>query len=79
MTRALTNTERGLGAQVVKADANAIHAIAVYANGDARSALNLLELSVGAAPVVNNERQLSTPLVQQAIQRRMLLYDKSGE
>ena len=79
VTRALTNTERGLGAQTVKADADAIHAIAVYANGDARSALNLLELSVGAAPVVNDERQLSTPLVQQAIQRRMLLYDKSGE
>ena len=79
VTRALTNTERGLGAQIVKADADAIHAIAVYANGDARSALNLLELSVGAAPVVNDERQLSTPLVQQAIQRRMLLYDKSGE
>jgi putative ATPase len=79
VSRALLDEERGLGKEVVDVDPEAIQAIAVYANGDARAALNLLELSVGAAPVEGGRRHVSTALVQQAIQRRMLLYDKSGE
>src|SRR5262249_61801815 len=55
------------------------HAIAQYANGDARSALNLLELSVAAAPLVDGPRQVDAERVQQAVQRRALLYDKAGE
>jgi putative ATPase len=51
----------------------------VYANGDARSALNLLELSIAAAPIVDGMRRVDTARVEQAIQRRALLYDKSGE
>ena len=79
LTRALTDDSRGLGGAHVEADADALRAIAVYANGDARSALNLLELSVGTAPLVNGSRRVDAAHVQQAIQRRMLLYDKSGE
>ncbi len=71
--------ERGLGAERVSIDDEAIQAIAVYANGDARSALNLLELSVGAAPLADGRRQVGRDRVQQAVQRRTLLYDKSGE
>src|SRR5918995_99069 len=41
---------RGLGGEDVDVDADAVDAIALYANGDARVALNLLELSVAAAP-----------------------------
>jgi putative ATPase len=51
----------------------------MYANGDARSALNLLELSVAAAPFVDGRRQVDLARVEQTIQRRALLYDKSGE
>src|SRR6186997_1762880 len=51
----------------------------MYANGDARAALNLLELSVAAAPDAEGERRVDAERVQQAIQRRALLYDKSGE
>jgi putative ATPase len=51
----------------------------MYANGDARAALNLLELSVAAAPVVDGRRHVDSGRVEQAIQRRALLYDKSGE
>src|SRR5215813_9412216 len=48
--RALADRERGLGAEPVAVDDDALHAMAMYANGDARAALNLLELSVAAAP-----------------------------
>src|SRR3954467_13265395 len=50
LRRALGDRERGLGADMVAVDDEALRAIAMYANGDARSALNLLELSVAAAP-----------------------------
>jgi putative ATPase len=51
----------------------------VHANGDARVALNLLELSVAAAPAEGDTRRIDVERVQQAIQRRALLYDKAGE
>ena len=79
VTRALTDRERGLGADQPIVDPDALHAMALFANGDARVALNLLELSVAAAPVVDGRRRVDTARVEQAIQRRALLYDKSGE
>jgi putative ATPase len=42
-------------------------------------ALNLLELSVAAAPIEEGKRRVDAARVEQAIQRRALLYDKSGE
>jgi putative ATPase len=77
--RALADPARGLGAAGVAVDDDAIRAIALYANGDARSALNLLELSVAAAPSGEGPQRIDTARVEQAIQRRALLYDKSGE
>src|ERR1700741_1238810 len=68
--RALADREHGLGAQRVALDGDTLHAIAMYANGDARSALNLLELSVAAAPVVDGRRQGDLRRVEQTIQRR---------
>src|SRR6478736_7021146 len=56
--RALHDTERGLGGQQVEMSSEAVRAIALYANGDARSALNLLELSVAAAPGAGGERRV---------------------
>jgi putative ATPase len=79
LTRALHDTERGLGREAVTVEEAALQAIALYANGDARSALNLLELSVAAALSVDGERRVDQARVGQAIQRRALLYDKSGE
>jgi putative ATPase len=79
LTRALTDAERGLGRERADVSVEAMRAIAQYANGDARSALNLLELSVGAAPLVSGTRHVDVDRVQAAIQRRALLYDKGGE
>jgi len=79
LERALTDPERGLGADPAVVEADALTAIALYANGDARSALGLLELTVGAAPLVDGRRHVTAERVQQTIQRKALLYDKSGE
>src|SRR6185295_7787300 len=88
LTRALADPERGFGATDVEIDEDSVRAIAQYANGDARVALNLLELSVAAAPVVAGDsdvpgrgivRRIDIARVQETIQRRALLYDKSGE
>ena len=81
LRRALTDRERGLrGPDIVVSDA-AITAIAGFANGDARSALNLLEFAAASAPMDPDTciRQLDLPQLEQSIQRRSLLYDKGGE
>jgi len=80
LRRALADAERGLGGLGLEADAAALAAIARHANGDARVALNLLELAAsvaaegGAAP-----RRIDLPLVASIAERRSLLYDKGGE
>src|SRR4051794_16338376 len=65
LRRALTDTARGLGREAVAIDDEALSSIALYANGDARQALNLLELSVAAAPMVDGKRQIDTARVAQ--------------
>jgi putative ATPase len=79
LQRALEDAGRGLGGDRVSIAEDVLRAIAMYANGDARVALNLLELSVAAAPVDGGAREIGMTLVEQTIQRRTLLYDKSGE
>ena len=81
LRRALADRERGLGTIDANVSDAAIAAIARFANGDARSALNLLEFSVAAAPMDPNTcvRQIDLPQLEHSIQRRALLYDKSGE
>ena len=79
LERALADAERGLGGVPVRVDAEALRVIAFSSNGDARSALNILELSVAAAPIEEGVRRVDVARVEQTIQRRALLYDKSGE
>ena len=71
--------ERGFLGSPLAVAPEAIDAVAGYANGDARVALNLLELSVAAAPILDGVRRVDTARIEEAIQRRALLYDKSGE
>jgi putative ATPase len=81
LERALSDPLRGLGHEALELDSGVLQAIARYSNGDARAGLNLLELAAAAAKQSGDvpQRRVDLPLVQQAIQRRALLYDKSGE
>jgi putative ATPase len=81
LERALTDPTRGLGQQQIEIEPGVLQAIARYSNGDARVALNLLELATSASqPAAAGEgRRIGLELVQQAMQRRALLYDKTGE
>ena len=75
LRRALADPERGLGSTGVAADDDALAAIARHAGGDARVALNLLELAATLAGSGRIDREL----LARAIQKRTLLYDKSGD
>jgi putative ATPase len=80
LERALADTERGLGSMNVEADEAALTALAVYSNGDARIALNLLDQAVNALmPRANGTRTLDSAALAGLIERRALLYDKNGE
>jgi putative ATPase len=80
LRHALDDQERGLGRLAIEADAEALRFIARLSSGDARVALNTLEL---AAQMVDRQpegsRRLTLTLAQEAGQRRALLYDKAGE
>ena len=77
LRRALTDAERGLGALHVAAEDEALEAIASYSSGDARNALNALE--VAAKLAVSRRKAITKALAAEALQRRVLLYDKKGE
>lgn len=75
MRRALGDSERGLGGSGIEADDDALETLAQLASGDARRALNLLELA--AADAVGG--RIDEETVRRVAQRKVLLYDKSGE
>jgi len=77
LRRALEDRERGLGAQEIKADDDALELIASYSSGDCRSAYNTLEV---AAQLANEgAKHIDRPVAVEAVQQRVLMYDKSGE
>jgi putative ATPase len=78
LRRALADNERGLGAANLTADEDALAAISAYASGDARTALNALEVAAQLASG-RDESNIGRALAAEAMQRRMLLYDKKGE
>jgi putative ATPase len=73
LRRAMSDESRGLGGRGLTAEDSALQAIATFANGDARVALNTLELAAAVSQTVD------VALVQQVLEKRTLLYDKSGE
>ena len=80
LINALEDNERGLAGLRIDADDAALNALAVYANGDARVALNLLEQAALALPEsANGTRRLDSAALAHLIERRALLYDKAGE
>ena len=78
LQRALANPERGLGAMHIAADEEALRTLASYSSGDARNALNALEVSAKLADA-RAEKTITKDLAVEALQQRVLLYDKKGE
>jgi putative ATPase len=78
MQRALADGERGLGADCIAADEDALRTVAGFASGDARYALNALE-SAAALLRGRGETRLTKEVAAEALQQRVLLYDKGGE
>src|SRR5437016_1468402 len=82
LRRALSDKERGLGEMGVSVDDDALAKIAAYSSGDARSAYNVLEISAKLAQdraKTGQAAAITSDLVADALQKRILLYDKSGE
>ena len=78
LERALADSVRGLGAKNLNAAPEALAAIAGYSSGDARNALNALEVAASLAEG-RGETAITKDLAAEALQRRVLLYDKQGE
>jgi putative ATPase len=77
LRRALEDKERGLGALELTADDDALKLIASYSSGDCRSAYNTLE--VAAQLAVETKKKIDKAIAGDAVQQRVLIYDKSGE
>lgn len=74
------NNPKGFGTQKVKMKEEQLKAIAVFANGDARTALNTLEMSVLNGEITSEGAIVVTDEgLAQCINRKSLLYDKAGE
>lgn len=73
------NDERGFGTWDVTIEDSLLELIAIYADGDARTALNTLELAVmnGTGSVMQS--RVTREVIDQCIQGRALLYDRNGE
>ena len=79
---ALADEERGLGKMKLRAAADALKKIASYSSGDARSAYNVLEVAAALAKQASGQEigaEITDAIVHDALQKRILLYDKAGE
>ena len=80
LDRALADRERGLGNLNAKLDEDARRHLVEVANGDARVALNALELAaLTTEPDANGIRRLPLAAAEESIQRRAILYDRDGQ
>ena len=88
LEKALRDSDRGLGALQINADQDALALIAAYSSGDCRAAYNALEIAAqlalnraatGAAAGIGAAATIDRALAEDALQQRVLLYDKTGE
>jgi putative ATPase len=80
LQRALADAERGLGHLPVRADDNALRHLARLSDGDARKALNALEIAALTTPP-NSEGHIviDLPIAEQSIQKKAVVYDGDGD
>ena len=78
--RAMADREKGLGTMKVEMAPDAMEFLVNMANGDARVAINALEMAAFAARASEDgARQVTLEIVEDALQRRAVLYDKAGD
>ena len=78
--RALADSERGLGAENVAIDSDALETLVNYANGDARVALGTLEFAAAAAPrAADGTATIGVQTIADAQQKRARSYDAAGD
>jgi putative ATPase len=77
LRKALDDRERGLGAMELTADDDALDLIAAYSSGDCRAAYNTLEVAAQLAR--DDDKHIPKSRAAEAVQQRVLMYDKSGE
>jgi putative ATPase len=76
LQRALADAERGLGYTKIKAEEDALHHLAKIADGDARKALNALEIAaLTTAPQKNGVVHIDLAAAEQSIQKKAVVYD----
>lgn len=78
LTRALRDP-RGFGNQQIRIDPDLLRLIAVFANGDARTALSVLEMAVLNGDMEDGVTTVTKETVEQCTSKKSLLYDKKGE
>jgi len=79
LRRALADPERGYGGRHVQVDDEALEYWAMWSEGDARVALNALELAVETTPERNGVIVIDLHTAQEAMQQRVLSYDKGAD
>jgi len=80
LDRALRDPEKGLGNLALRIEAPELEFLASYAGGDARKALNALELAaLTTPPGADGVSVLSRPVLEDCLQKRHLIYDKGGD
>ncbi|MDI3528685.1 MAG: putative ATPase [Thermoanaerobacter sp.] len=79
LKRALKDEQNGFGMYKIGITDEQLKKIALFANGDARVALNTLEIAVMGAKVIEGERIVTDDILADAMQKKTLLYDKQGE
>ena len=79
LLRRAVESPKGFGNQQVKISDDVLRMIAVFANGDARTALSTLEMAVLNGEYENDVTTVSVDTVEQCTSKKSLLYDKTGE
>jgi putative ATPase len=82
LRRAIDDAERGLGELHLEAEDDALRKVAAYSSGDARSAYNVLEVAATLAREQQKKAarpRITDAMVTDALQKRVLMYDKAGE
>jgi putative ATPase len=77
LLQALNDHERGLGRRAITASDETLIFLAEQSGGDARSALNTLEVAAGL--IEQGHGEITAAIAQEALQKKALLYDKGGE